>query len=177
MKSGIIHSKQVYSFGTAFVWLLFLFACSNSETSKKNNLQEQKKSEAPIVIYKKPPSSFNDTIVVSRNTAVFFNSDSLQLENIKTITEKMVFENSIHDCFYQMRNAKMVLKESWPQIKVVDISKARYLLFIKKDNSQECMDLDVQNDMCGLFLFNGIKKPQLVDMMNIATELNFYFKK
>lgn len=177
MKPRIIHNKQIYGIGTAFIYLIFLFACSNPGTSDKNNLQEQKKSEAPGVVYRKPPSSFGDTIVITSNAAVFFNPDSFQLEKIKAVTKKMVYESNVHDCFYQMRNARMVLKKYWPKIRITEIFKARYLLFIKADKSKLFIDLNTQNDQCGTFLFDPRKTPLLVDMMNIGTELDFYFKK
>jgi hypothetical protein len=31
--------------------------------------------------------------------------------------------------------------------------------------------------MCGIFLFDGKKEPELADMMNIDTALGFYFEK
>ena len=177
MYKRIINNIRTNFFVAGCISLLFSFACTNPETSKKNSTPDQKKSKSPSQAYKKPSSGLSDTIIIKNNAAVFFNPDSLQLKKIKASLDTMIIESTIHDCFYQMKNAKMVLKESWPHIQVLDISKARYLLFIKKNNSQEFIDLDTQNDMCGLLLFNRIKKPQLADMMNIATELDFYFKK
>lgn len=89
----------------------------------------------------------------------------------------MVFESLQHDCFYQMRNARLVLQKYWPQIQIVETSKARYLLFIKADKSKTIIDLDSKNDICGIFLFDSKQDPELIDMMNVDTELGFYFKK
>ena len=88
----------------------------------------------------------------------------------------MIFESMVHDCFYQIKNARMVLKKQWPQVKIIETSRARYLLFIKADKSKICIDLDTKNDMCGLFLFDGKKDPVLTDMTNIDTALKFYFE-
>lgn len=170
-----INIKRVCGLATIIVSLLLHFSCSNSGTSEKRKQQERKKSEAAWTVYKKPPSSFNDTLIIMGNSAVFYNSDLLQLEKIKAITEKMVYESNIHDCFYQMRNARVVLKKYWPQIQITETSKARYLLFIKEDKSKIYIDLNTQNDQCGIFLFDPQKKPQLVDMTNIDSELGFYF--
>ena len=175
MKQPIIINTPATRFVTAFMTLLLLFACSNSETSGKNNLQQQKNSEPARIVYKKPPSGFNDTLIIKDKSAVFYNAGSVQLGKIKAITEKMVYESNIHDCFYQMRNARMVLKKFWPKIHITETSKIRYLLFVKGDKSKICIDLDTQNDQCGIFLFDPRKNPQLADMMNIDTELGFYF--
>mgnify|MGYP001163238937 FL=1 len=177
MKYRITKNSLLIFFAITFMILLLFFSCSDPETSKKNNPQEQIKSETAPEIYKKPPSSFNDTIIIKGKSAVFYNPDSLQLEKLKNIIPKITYENNIHDCFYQMRNARIVLKKYWPQIHIIEISKARYLLFIKADKSTTCIDLNTRNDQCGIFLFDTRKNPQLVDMMNIDTELGFYFTK
>jgi len=128
------------------------------------------------VQYKKPSSSFSDTLVINKISAVFYNPDSLQLNKIKAITKKELYETDVHNCFYLMRNARMVLKKYWPHIHIIETSEYRYLLFIKADNSQTCIDLDTKEDMCGILLFDRKKEPELIDMMNIETALGFYFK-
>src|SRR6185436_15252135 len=129
------------------------------------------------VQYKKPAASFNDTLVIDNISAVFFNPDSLQLDKIKAISKKENYETEVHNCFYLMRNARSVLKKNWPAIHIIETKTNRYLLFVKSDKSKTCIDLNSHGDMCGLFLFNGKKEPELADMMNIDTALEFYFKK
>jgi hypothetical protein len=128
------------------------------------------------VQYKKPSSSFSDTLVINRISAVFYDPDSLQLNKIQAITKKELYETNVHNCLYLMRNARMVLKKYWPHIHIIESSEYRYLLFIKADNSQTCIDLDTKEDMCGILLFDRKKEPELIDMMNIDTALGFYFK-
>jgi len=158
-----------------FVIMQFLFACSGP--SQENQNKQEKKPEKSTVIYNKPPSSFNDTIVIDTRSAVFYNPDSLQLKNIKTVIANNEYETEIHNCFYLMRNARAVMKQYWPQIHVIEISRARYFLFIKKNKNKVVIDLNTKNDMCGMFLFDRKKDPELIDMMNIDTALEFYFNK
>ena len=80
---------------------------------------------------KKPPSSFGDTVVVDRESAVFYNPDSLQMERIKSVNEKRVYATITHDCYYMMQNARNVIRQYWPRIRIVEVVKARYLLFVK----------------------------------------------
>ena len=82
-----------------------------------------------------------------------------------------------HDCHYQMQNARQVIKKYWPQVQIIETSKARYLLFVKEDKKQVFIDLNGKNDICGLYLFDGKKDPILADMPNIDTVLGFYFSK
>ena len=156
-----------------FVFIHF-YSCINTGSSKKNKTEIPANSHA--VQYKKPSSGFSDTLVINKVSAVFYNPDSLQLNRIQAITKKEIYETDVHNCFYLMRNARMVLKKYWPHIHIIESSEYRYLLFIKADNSQTCIDLDTKEDMCGILLFDRKKEPELIDMMNIDTALGFYFK-
>ena len=156
-----------------FVFIHF-YSCINTGSPKKNKTEIPANSHA--VQNKKPSSSFSDTLVINKISAVFYNPDSLQLNKIQAITKKELYETDVHNCFYLMRNARMVLKKYWPHIHIIETSEYRYLLFIKADNSQTCIDLDTQQDMCGILLFDRKKEPELIDMMNVDTALGFYFK-
>lgn len=152
-----------------------IIACSGDTADKGSD--EQNKNAPGIAPAIKPFSSFGDTLIINAPSAVFFKPDSLQLEKIRSVNKKMVFESMTHDCFYQMRNARSVLKKYWPQVRIIETSKARYLLFIKVDKSKTGIDLNFKGDICGIFLFDPEKEPELIDMMNIDTALGFYFKK
>lgn len=84
--------------------------------------------------------------------------------------------NIKHDCYYQMQNARLSLKNDWPKVKIIEVSRARYLLFIKSAGTKMVIDLNDKNDICGIFLFDGKQDPVLVDMPNVDTFLNVYFK-
>lgn len=155
-----------------FVSGSFLNSCINSSDNKKTNTPRKN-----VTSKKKPPGSFSDTVKINFPAAVFYYPDSLQLEKIKVITDSMTFNSIDHECYYLMRNARITLKDYQPEVKLIETTKARYFLFIKSDKSSVCIDLNTQNDMCGIFLFNQVKEPLLVDMANIDTELNFYFNK
>ena len=146
-------------------------SCSNST---RQHTIETRTNDYNDTIRRKPPSSFSDTIAIDFPAAVFYNSDSLQLEKIKAITDTMVFESTMHDCFYQMRYSRNVLQQNWPKIKIVQIRNGRYILFKPDSGRNECIDLNMQNDPCGIFLFDGRKKARLIDMTNINSELGRY---
>jgi len=167
-------SKKSFHRVFILLFVVYLYSCTNTESSKKKNAEIPLASHA--VQYKKPSSSFGDTLVINDISAVLYNPDSLQLHSIQAITKKELYETNVHNCFYLMRNARMVLKKYWRHIHVIETSEYRYLLFIKADKSQVCIDLNTKDDMCGIFLFDRKKEPELVDMMNIDTALGFYFR-
>lgn len=173
-----IHVPAIISKRFNFFFIAFLFTgCTGIGSTKKDNTEQKKIVPPSQLQYKKPPASFNDTLVINNVSAVFYTPDSLQLDKIKNILEKEEYETEVHNCFYLMRNARIVMKQYWPQIHIIETSRVRYLLFIKDDKSKTFVDLNTKNDMCGIFLFDRKKHPELIDMMNIDTALGFYFKK
>jgi len=171
--------KQIALRASLFVWVIIvmMIAFSCTEPPQKNNVPEGEKSIPKHVIIQKPGSSANDTLVIKGRSAVFYNPDSLQMKKIKEINERNTYSTIIHDCYYQMQNARQVIRKYWPGVKVIENSKYRYLEFVKTDKSKVYIDLNNKNDICGLFLFDGQKDPVLADMPNIDTVLGFYFVK
>jgi hypothetical protein len=122
--------------------------------------KKTKKPESQLVENKnKPPSSFFDTLKINSRSAVFYNPDSIQLEKIKAVTEKNIYEGSMHEYFYQVRNAHIALKKYWPAIKIFEAKNVRYLQFVKGDQTNEIIDLNTKNDAYGLFVFDPYEVP------------------
>jgi hypothetical protein len=124
----------------------------------------------------KPAATYQDTLLINFAAAVFYKPDSLQLLKIKLQTDSMIFDGSMHEFFYQMRNARMVIQKTWPALKITDVKNYRYLLFIAADNTRQCIDLNTKTDACGLLVFSRKKPPLTIDMMNIETAVSFYLK-
>ena len=163
-------------FITAACLAFICFSC-NSNSGSTNSIKDSVNSKGITkTLPKKPPSSFADTLVINMPAAVFYQPDSLQLSRIKAITDSIIFDGTMHEYFYQMRNARIVLKKTWPGLTIIESTKNRFLLFIKKNNTPECIDLDTKKESHGLFVFDGKKTPLPVDMTNIETEISFYLK-
>ena len=166
--------KMKFYYLTYVFLLLLLIACSQASSDKTTT---QPKIEKRALPDKKPPSSFKDTLKINSPAAVFYRPDSMQLEKIKLATDARIFDGTMHEYFYLMRNAHNVLRKYYPNLKIIDAQNARYLLFIKAGKSVDCIDLDTKRESCGLLIFNSKKLPQFVDMANINSELGFYFSK
>ena len=156
-------------------WLFFItLSCNNTSSNKRDTNPVNPVNTTRIIT--KSASTYPDTLKINFPAAVFCHPDSLQLLKIKKQTDSMVFDGSMHEYFYQMGNARIVIKRAWPGLKIVEAKNYRYLLFIKKDNTHELVDLDTKNDAYGLVVFNEKKEPLFVDMTNIETEVSFYLK-
>jgi hypothetical protein len=149
--------------------LFFVLMCNTRIGEKK-----EVKATVPETI-QKPGSSFNDTVLVQPFSAVFFEPDPLQLEKLKAISDSGIFGATMHDYFFQTRNAKNFLQQFKPMLKVVPVKEARFLLFCKTNNAASVVDLD-KYEAKGMFVFNGIKDPVLIDMTNVETQVSDYFK-
>lgn len=165
---GMIFGRHI------LIFLLLIFAGCKEQVKQKTN-SAIKKDVSPAQ-YKKPGSGFNDTLIIANVSAVFYNPDSVQLNNIKTVLKKDEYETEVHNCFYLIKNARRVIKQYWRHVQIIEVSKIRYLVFVKDDKSKIIIDLNTKNDMCGIFLFDKKKDPELIDMMNINTALGFYFR-
>lgn len=151
----------------ATLLLAIFIGPSCADSSQYSEKKNERKS--------KPASGYKDTLMISFTAAVFYSPGPIQLKELRSVTDSMIFESMQHDCFYQQRNARHLLQKKWLQIKIVDAINVRYLLFRRPDSAITIIDLDTQNDPCGIFLFDTKKEPLFVDMTNIETELGFYF--
>jgi hypothetical protein len=161
-------------FNSAYlVFILLSYSCTDAPTLKGLN-EIKTEHKQPV---KKPQSNYSDTLNVFFEAAVFYGPDSLQLEKIKSLTDIKVFDGSMHEYYYLMKNAHAVLKKNFPELKIIEVRNVRYLLFMGVDKERNIIDLDAKNDAYGLFVFDRKKAPQLLDMSNIESELGAYFSK
>jgi hypothetical protein len=166
---------MLHKFFILFSLLILTLSCNEQPGKTPINISDSLVTKHVENV--KPGSSFNDTLTIFENSAVFYLADSLQLLAIKKITDTSVFKSQVHENFYQMRYSKIVFKKYFPNIKLIEANKYRYLKFIKKAGQAPVVDLNTKNDAFGLIVFDGLQEPRLVDMTNIETELGFYFKK
>jgi len=160
-----------------FVIVLLLLAAMVSGCGESERVDSSRKSESsPKDPVKKPGSTNSETRKFDSAAVVFFYPDSVQLEHFREANGDQIYESTNHDSYYQMRNAKNVLLTQWPGIRVSEVRDARYLAFVRKDSSIFKYDLDTL-DLYGMIIFDGERDPTVVDMMNVDTELGFYFRK
>ena len=165
----------IYRFLFSALVTIFIFACTNNEKTASAD-DELNQPDTAQRLLTKPPARVKDTLIITDKAAVFYHPDSLQLTQIKAKTDSGVFDGTMHEFFYQMRNGRIVIKKIWPELKIIEAKNYRYLLFIKEDNTHDLVDLDTKKDAYGLFVFNKIKPPLLIDMTNIETDVSFYLK-
>ena len=163
-----------FQFFAYFLSGILSFSCSNSP---QEIIPAKNKTENKDPPKTKPPSNFSDTLKIYSAAAVFYSPDSLQLEKIKSVTDGKIFEANMHENFYLMINAHLVIKKNYPHLKIIEAKNVRYIVFIKADKTEDCIDLDAKKEAYGLYIFNQQTSPQFVDMANVDTQLGFYFSR
>jgi hypothetical protein len=154
----------------------FLFSCKHQKSPGKRNSPADTTVQNPITpIYSKPASELKDTLFISEKAAVFFNPDTIQLKKIKEQLNPRIFDSDMHDCYFQQRFARTVLTRQYPLVHIIDSRNARWLVFKKTNGNMVQIDLDKIPDMCGIYIFEPSKDPQLVEMTNFESFAGFYF--
>ena len=161
--------RSLFTYFLSFIILIFFQACRIKNMQTPDEHRDNDKM--PV---QKPGSSYKDSMFILFPAAVFFSPDSVQSIKISRVTDPSIFESSLHEYHYQMRNAHQYLKEYWQKITIMDAMNCRYLVFRKSDGGVTIIDLDRQ-DPCGMFVFDRVKDPLLVDMTNVDTQVTDYF--
>ena len=162
--------------GLALVWLSLLVASCREGTSGNLSTNSNTNSSDTVKLIAKPPSNYRDTIVVKGTAAVFFHPDSLQLLSIRDQMDSVIYKSLTHELHYQMRNARIVLHQFYPNVPIIETAKHRFIQFQSDAIPSVVIDINAIKDISGIILFNGRAQPHLTDMMNIDTELGEYFQ-
>ncbi len=86
-----------------------------------------------------------------------------------------VFEATMHEYDNQFKVSHIELAVQWKQVRVYEARQYRFLRFTREDGKNITIDLDGHGEPCGLYAFEPKKQPQSVDMMNVGTQLYYYF--
>ena len=161
-----------------FLTCCLFFACNESQVAitvnQTSKLVAMKNQETPK--FNKIPSSNSDTLFIMEPTAVFYQPDAIQFEKIKGSMAPAAFQSQTHEFHFQARNAKIVIKRDWPNLKIKEHQQCRFIKFTKKEGDTQVVDLNKFIDFSGIVLFGDKKTPRQIDMMNIETELYYYYK-
>lgn len=156
-------------------FFLSVFGSCADKPEKKETAAEHYVTESLTDSTGKPPTFYTDTLTIDFPAAVFYYPDSIQLKKIERVMGKGVFDATMHEYDSQFRVSHAALKKEWPSVRIIEARSARYLRFIKMDKEEVLVDLNTKGDPYGLVIFNRVKNPQPVDMMNADTQLYYYF--
>ena len=116
-----------------------------------------------------------DTVVIKEKAVLFFHPDTLQIQRIQAKNPELNYENQAHDCQVMINNARLVLRQNYREIKELDNKGARYLLCIRNDNSNICIDMNAPAELCAIYAFDPDNDPYPVDPKDAETAFKNYF--
>ncbi len=157
------------------IQIVFLLVISILTGCRTNSRDSIPSSQEATNHRNKPTSFFQDSLFIHGDAAVFYYPDSIQLQTIKEVTNPQIFDGTFHELEYQIKFSKKTLQSEWPKLAIIDARKVRFIVFNKVNGTSSIVDLNNYNDPEGLFIFNGIKDPILVDMTNLSQGLEYYF--
>jgi hypothetical protein len=167
---------KINAINHSYILLLLICIAVTTGCQQTNSISNKPVTKEKETAVSKPCSSFTDTLDILVPAAIFFEPDSMQLQKIKAVTKAQVFEGSMHEYAYQIKNAAGYIKSQWPELKTITVKNARYLRFPLADTLPVVIDLDKEAP-CGMFVYDGKTSPVLMDMTNIETQVTYYMRK
>lgn len=146
----------------AVLSLIFLMACGGN-TDKK---------ATPVDLPKINTTA--DTLVIDKNSAVYYRPDSLQLERWKKQSGDKDFAVITDDWSYYMNTSNEYLMST--SIPVEDASGKKILKFVKADQSVTLIKPDTLKHYWGVYLFSPAKEPMFADLVTIEEVYKSYFE-
>lgn len=116
----------------------------------------------------------SDTLTIDGRSAVFFQPDSLQMEErMKKVGEKDFRAGADDYIYYINISAEFLEKQGLP---VMNAKGKKYLKFVTSDKKVELVKLDTLSELWGMYLFDPEKKPHYADIVEIEEDYKNYFK-
>ena len=124
----------------------------------------------------KPAAFFHDTLYIDTPAAVFYYPDSIQLKIVADSLDSSVYKGIMHSYYYQVKTAHQTLTRLWPGLSIFEAKNFRYIKYAQKGTVLECVDINRKNELYGLMVFDGKKKPVEIDMTNLETQVSSYLQ-
>ena len=119
-------------------------------------------------------ASTSDTMIIDRKAAVFYQPDSLQMEQRMKAVGEADFRAGADDYIYYVNvSAEYLEKQGLP---VFDAKGRKYLKFVFADKQIQMVKLDTLKELWGMYLFEPGKKVYSADITMIEEEYKSYYK-
>lgn len=135
---------------------------------KKNvELQNEEISENIISIKSK-----NDTLVIENRCAIIYEPTEKNIKKRKKEVGEENFYIGADDYLFYLNESNKYLESQ--KIKIVLTKNNKVLKFISTDNSVIIINLELEKEIWGIYLFDSNQKPKRIDMTSIEEEYKEY---
>lgn len=115
-----------------------------------------------------------DTMMIDTRSAVFYTPDSLQMEKRMWSVGERYFRMGMDDYLVTMNEAAEYLESV--KIPVVVAKEKRFLAFKNQSGLVKLIDTDTLPDLWGIYFFDLVREPKLVEITNAAEGYKSFFK-
>lgn len=148
-------------------------ACNSHNGSANNEAVVSAKDTAPHAIDPANTTIQNDTLIIDRKAAVFFEPDSLQIEKRKAAIGEDNFFIGVEDYAYYLSMSHDYLDSA--RLRLLDARGKRFLKFIGNQPPNQIIRLDTVPELWGIYFFEPAKKAKRINMTMIEEEYRGYF--
>jgi hypothetical protein len=151
---------------TVLILILILFVSCD----KKEKISVEKKLSENIQISK----ITSDTLIIKSKSAIIFEpTDSIIDKRKKEVGEEDFYIGADDYLFYLNESNKFLEKQ---EIKIVQTKTNKILKFISDDKSETIIELNLEEEIWGIYLFDPKLKPKKIDMTATEEEFKAYTK-
>ncbi|HJS01701.1 MAG TPA: hypothetical protein VJ780_12280 [Flavobacterium sp.] len=156
----------------------FLIIVSCNENKKK---VVEKSNIVKSIVVSKFNSSNNlipkvnsDTLIIKSKCAIIYESTEKNIEKRKKEIGEEKFYLGADDFLFYLNEANEYLESK--EIKIITTENDKILKFVSDNKKVTIINLDLEKDMVGVYLFNSKQAPKKINIMDISDEFESYMK-
>lgn len=150
--------------------LLILISCAKKEKSTIEIKTTVNKTSEPIQV----SSKTTDTLIINNKSAVIFEPTENSINKRKKEIGEEVFYIGADDYLFYLDQSITFLEKQ--EINIVQTKNNRILKFISEDKSETIINLNSEEQIWGIYLFDPKWKPKKIDMTATEEEFKEYLK-
>lgn len=152
----------------ALVFGTILISCNNQSDKDKTTSNDSTSQTNNVV------TTIEDTLVVDKDAAVYYQPDSVAMEKWKKSAGEGNFETIIDDWSNYMNTSSEYL--TGMKLPIMQSENRKVVKFVKADGSATIVRLDTISNFWGVYLFTPAKEPLYTDPIMIENGYKSYFK-
>ncbi|APA00478.1 MULTISPECIES: hypothetical protein [Flavobacterium] len=160
--------------------LLGLFIMISCNENKKKDIEKSNVVNRKIIISKDKKSKDllsavnSDTLVINYKCAVIYEPTEKSIQRSKKDVNEENFDIGLDDVLFYISESTEYLESK--KIKVITTENNKILKFNSNDKNMTIINLDLEKEMFGIYLFDPKQKPKKVNIIDISDEFESYMK-
>lgn len=148
--------------------------------NKKKDIEKSNVVNRKIIISKDKKSKDllsavnSDTLVINYKCAVIYEPTEKSIQRSKKEVNEENFHIGLDDVLFYISESTEYLESK--KIKIITTECNKILKFNSNDKNMTIINLDLEKEMFGIYLFDPKQKPKKVNIIDISDEFESYMK-